>query len=62
MTPISATATFQRLIEAECMLGDPVEPARIAELVQWVQGRPADILCYDRLDEAVKVMHQIATP
>ena len=59
LTPISATEAFQRLIEAECMLGNPIDPDKIADLVQWIQQRPSCALVYDSLDEAVDIIAQL---
>ena len=59
LTQISATESFQYLLEADPLLGMPLEQDRVSGLVQWIQERPAYTLQYDSLDEAVEVMLQL---
>ena len=59
LKPISATEAFQKLIETDSMLGYPLNTDKVADLVQWVQDRPASVLEYDSLDEAVKVIEKL---
>ncbi len=62
LRPISATEAFQQLLEAECMLGSPLHPDTVEQLVRWVQERPAYRLQYGCLEGAAEMLERFSEP
>ncbi|WP_339137092.1 MAG: hypothetical protein WGN25_03850 [Candidatus Electrothrix sp. GW3-4] len=56
---ISPVEALQHLIEAGCILKTPLHPETVAELVDWIQQRPAYTLRYSCLHDAIRVLRQL---
>lgn len=53
LQPIAATVALQYLMAADTLLPQPLAPAEVSAFVAWLGERPAYILTYDDLAEAV---------